>query len=252
MTTEQTQHARDSAELRRLCSERDQLREKVAEQAREIERLSKPYIQIRAQLEQEWCQLRALQDAVKAQPGGVVRWPEADEIMQMAFEEGQPSEDASGYYFELEEFDLFIQRLMEEVARLNQPASAALSANHSERVPELSSFVAFADALGLDLRQSDDQWNSALELYEKLIAAYPQPSADLSVPTHGEQVRNMVPDGWNVERGCSPSGYVLHSPGGSMIRVCDSGMGGIETAFAMFLKAMLAAAPSAGSQGGDV
>ena len=39
MTTEQTQHARDSAELRRLCSERDQLREKVAEQAREIERL---------------------------------------------------------------------------------------------------------------------------------------------------------------------------------------------------------------------
>ena len=38
MKTEQTQHARDSAELRRLCSERDQLREKVAEQAREIER----------------------------------------------------------------------------------------------------------------------------------------------------------------------------------------------------------------------
>ena len=59
-----------------------------------------------------------------------------------------------------------------------------------------------------------------------------------------ELVRHMVPDGWSVERVCSPSGYVLHSPGGSMIRVCDSGMGGIETAFAMFLKAMLAAAPS--------
>lgn len=72
--------------------------------------------------------------------------------------------------------------------------------------------------------------------------------AALSAPSHGEQVRHMVPAGWNVERGCSPSGYVLHSPGGSMIRVCDSGMGGIETAFAMFLKAMLAAAPSAGSQ----
>ena len=57
--------------------------------------------------------------ALKAQPSGVVQWPDADEIMQMAFEEGQPSEDASGYYFELEEFDLFIQRLMEEVARLN-------------------------------------------------------------------------------------------------------------------------------------
>lgn len=69
-------------------------------------------------------QLRAELAAMKAQPSGVVRWPEADEIMQMAFEEGQPSEDASGYYFDLEEFDLFIQRLIDEVARLNQPASA--------------------------------------------------------------------------------------------------------------------------------
>lgn len=54
-----------------------------------------------------------------------------------------------------------------------------------------------------------------------------------------------VPDGWRVERGYSPSGYVLHSPSGSMIRVCDSGGGGIETAFALFLKAMLTAATAA-------
>lgn len=54
-----------------------------------------------------------------------------------------------------------------------------------------------------------------------------------------------VPGGWRVERGYSPSGYVLHSPSGSMVRVCDSGGGGIETAFALFLKAMLAAAPAA-------
>ena len=55
----------------------------------------------------------------EAKAQGVVQWPEADEIMQMAFEEGQPADDASGYYFELEEFDLFIERLMSEVARLN-------------------------------------------------------------------------------------------------------------------------------------
>ena len=54
-----------------------------------------------------------------AKAHGVVQWPEADEIMQMAFEEGQPADDASGYCFELEEFDLFIERLMSEVARLN-------------------------------------------------------------------------------------------------------------------------------------
>ncbi|WP_370869498.1 hypothetical protein [Pseudomonas sp.] len=70
--------------------------------------------------------MRAIESAgaaLKAQPS-VVQWPGTDEIMQMAFEEGQPDDDASGYYFELEEFDLFIQRLMEEVARLN--ASAAV------------------------------------------------------------------------------------------------------------------------------
>ena len=55
----------------------------------------------------------------EAKAHGVVQWPEADEIMQMAFEEGQPADDASGYCFELEEFDLFIERLMSEVARLN-------------------------------------------------------------------------------------------------------------------------------------
>lgn len=71
-----------------------------------------------------------------------------------------------------------------------------------------------------------------------------------SAPSHGEQVRAVVPEGWTVERGYSPCGYVLHSPSGSMIRVCDSGMGGIETAFAMFLKALLAAAPSPSKQGG--
>lgn len=60
----------------------------------------------------------------KQPSAGVVSWPEPDEIMQMAFEEGQPSEDASGYYFELEEFDLFIQRLLDEVARLNASRDA--------------------------------------------------------------------------------------------------------------------------------
>ena len=108
----------------------------IAEQAREIERLRADYneacedamcvarelerlrLNIAEYNEHERC-YQAEIAALKAQPSGVVQWPDADEIMQMAFEEGQPSEDASGYYFELEEFDLFIQRLMEEVAHLN-------------------------------------------------------------------------------------------------------------------------------------
>ena len=93
----------------------ESLRAVVAERDREIERLR---LNIAEYNEHERCYQSELA-ALKAQPSGVVQWPDADEIMQMAFEEGQPSEDASGYYFELEEFDLFIQRLMEEVARLN-------------------------------------------------------------------------------------------------------------------------------------
>lgn len=64
----------------------------------------------------------------EAKAQGVVQWPEADEIMQMAFEEGQPADDASGYCFELEEFDLFIERLMSEVARLNATPVQRVSA----------------------------------------------------------------------------------------------------------------------------
>ena len=63
----------------------------------------------------------------EAKAQGVVQWPNADEIMQMAFEEGQPADDASGYYFELEEFDLFIERLMSEVARLNAAPAQQVS-----------------------------------------------------------------------------------------------------------------------------
>lgn len=88
-------------------------------------------------LQDQWRQLDAELAAIKlyaspvseAKAQGVVQWPEADEIMQMAFEEGQPADDASGYCFELEEFDLFIERLMSEVARLNAaPAALAVDA----------------------------------------------------------------------------------------------------------------------------
>lgn len=36
----------------------------------------------------------------------------ADEIHQMAFEEGQPADNGDGYLFTAEEFDLFVERLL--------------------------------------------------------------------------------------------------------------------------------------------
>lgn len=39
-----------------------------------------------------------------------------DEIHQIAFEEGQPADNGDGYLFTAEEFDLFVQRLLDSVA----------------------------------------------------------------------------------------------------------------------------------------
>ncbi|HHM6703422.1 TPA: hypothetical protein ACRMWT_000429 [Pseudomonas aeruginosa] len=58
--------------------------------------------------------------------------PGPDEIHQMAFEEGQPAEDGDGYLFSAEEFDLFVQRLLDSCA---PPVARA---QHS--VPEEFSF----------------------------------------------------------------------------------------------------------------
>lgn len=92
----------------------------------------------------------------EAKAQGVVQWPEADEIMQMAFEEGQPADDASGYCFELEEFDLFIERLMSEVARLN-----AAPAQH----PDDDAVDRFAVAMKVKLAASREKgrhgWQNA-------------------------------------------------------------------------------------------
>ncbi|MHC9112235.1 hypothetical protein [Pseudomonas aeruginosa] len=49
----------------------------------------------------------------KQEPAGA---PMPDEIHQMAFEEGQPAEDGDGYLFSAEEFDLFVQRLLDSCA----------------------------------------------------------------------------------------------------------------------------------------
>lgn len=49
-----------------------------------------------------------------------------DEINQMAFEEGQPTEDGDGYVFSQEEFDLFVQRLLDRAALERNPTDSTL------------------------------------------------------------------------------------------------------------------------------
>ncbi|MBS9730160.1 hypothetical protein [Pseudomonas aeruginosa] len=81
-------------------------------------------------MEMEIQELKAkLAEMEKQEPVDV---PGPDEIHQMAFEEGQPAEDGDGYLFSAEEFDLFVQRLLDSCS------TPVARAQHS--VPEEFSF----------------------------------------------------------------------------------------------------------------
>ncbi|HGN1450905.1 TPA: hypothetical protein ACKRP6_005216 [Pseudomonas aeruginosa] len=70
------------------------------------------------------CYAKRLEDQLKSalarvaelEKQDLVDAPGPDEIHQMAFEEGQPAEDGDGYLFSAEEFDLFVQRLLDSCA----------------------------------------------------------------------------------------------------------------------------------------
>ncbi|MBI8898407.1 hypothetical protein JE005_16820 [Pseudomonas aeruginosa] len=69
----------------------------------------------------DWDEMRKERDAALARVAelekqDLVDAPGPDEIHQMAFEEGQPAEDGDGYLFSAEEFDLFVQRLLDSCA----------------------------------------------------------------------------------------------------------------------------------------
>ena len=54
-----------------------------------------------------------------------------------------------------------------------------------------------------------------------------------------------VPKGWSIQRVFNPSGYTIQMPDGGFLRITDFGGGGVETAFAKFICAMLASAEGA-------
>ncbi|HDL5330858.1 TPA: hypothetical protein PXE77_005505 [Pseudomonas aeruginosa] len=69
--------------------------------------------------------------------------PGPDEIHQMAFEEGQPADDGDGYLFSAEEFDLFVQRLLDSCAAPVAQAQHSVPETTNE---EANSFLRVADA----------------------------------------------------------------------------------------------------------
>ena len=134
----------------------------------------------------------------EAKAQGVVQWPEADEIMQMAFEEGQPADDASGYCFELEEFDLFIERLMSEVARLNAAPVQQVSVPDGWKLVPVEPTPKMIDATWyheIDMSCGiESQGARNKRIYEAMLAAAPEaPAADAGLVDMYRHLQKVTP-----------------------------------------------------------
>ncbi|HFN4543866.1 TPA: hypothetical protein ACGSPD_001804 [Pseudomonas aeruginosa] len=117
--------------------------------------------------------------------------PGPDEIHQMAFEEGQPAEDGDGYLFSAEEFDLFVQRLLDSCA---PPVAQAQQLNDLDK--QCRDDV--ARALGLRPNQERGfAWSYLLASIKSCVkASEDSAQAQHSVPEASEQEKEQ---GWTLD-----------------------------------------------------
>lgn len=101
--------------------------------------------------------------------------PGPDEIHQMAFEEGQPADDGDGYLFSSEEFDLFVQRLLDSCAA--PPAQAQHSVPEGYALIPVRETEAMHDAV-MALLYKGVARTDTQKLLDAYIAAAPQPVAE--------------------------------------------------------------------------
>ncbi|MCO3804740.1 hypothetical protein FA071_04540 [Pseudomonas aeruginosa] len=101
--------------------------------------------------------------------------PGPDEIHQIAFEEGQPAEDGDGYLFSAEEFDLFVQRLLDSCA--TPVAQAQHSAPEGYALIPVRETEAMHDAV-MALLYKGVARTDTQKLLDAYIAAAPQPVAE--------------------------------------------------------------------------
>ncbi|MGU1898069.1 hypothetical protein ACSEOA_02085 [Pseudomonas aeruginosa] len=81
----------------------------VAQHAASVARWAEMFNRVEQERDAALARVASLESKLADVPG-------PDEIHQMAFEEGQPADDGDGYLFSAEEFDLFVQRLLDSCA----------------------------------------------------------------------------------------------------------------------------------------
>lgn len=126
--------------------------------------------------------------------------PGPDEIHQMAFEEGQPADDGDGYLFSAEEFDLFVQRLLDScaapVAQPEETPGEMLAAKlietwvakHGKPAP----WSKIVEITALATNMPNDERDRLLALDDDVDA----------------QAQHSVPEGWKLvpsDKGCVTS-----------------------------------------------
>ncbi|HCK4428382.1 TPA: hypothetical protein N0G72_002881 [Pseudomonas aeruginosa] len=132
----------------KLRSERDAALAEVKRNKLTIAAMNEAHAKLAADLEAVQARVAELE---KQEPAGA---PMPDEIHQMAFEEGQPAEDGDGYLFSAEEFDLFVQRLLDSCA------APVAQAQHS--VPEGYALI--------PVRETDAMHDAVMALLYKGVA----------------------------------------------------------------------------------
>ncbi|MCV3851706.1 hypothetical protein [Pseudomonas aeruginosa] len=131
--------ARWAEMFNRVEQERDAALAEVKRNKLTIAAMNEAHAKLAANLEAVQARVAELE---KQEPAGA---PMPDEIHQMAFEEGQPAEDGDGYLFSAEEFDLFVQRLLDSCAA---PVAQAQHSVPEEFIGRLSEFLAQRGATG--------------------------------------------------------------------------------------------------------
>ncbi|HBO5108936.1 TPA: hypothetical protein L4W61_006092 [Pseudomonas aeruginosa] len=227
-----TQKALDgylSAGIAQLEQERDAALAEVKRNKLTIAAMNEAHAKLAADLEAVQARVAELE---KQEPAGA---PMPDEIHQMAFEEGQPAEDGDGYLFSAEEFDLFVQRLLD--------SCAAPVAQPEETPGEI--LAAKLIETWVTKHGKPAPWSTAVEI-TAVATNMPNDERERLLALDDDvdaQAQHSVPEGWRIERSAERI-VVMNLKNGAGYAAARDGESGIAESVLYLLAAdLLAAAP---------